>query len=317
MFFMNDDTIHVAVAVLVDGQGRVLINQRLPGKEMAGRWEFPGGKLEPGEDAQAALRRELDEELGITPRRLRPLVRIRHDYPQRRVLLDCWRVEDWTGVPRARESQPLEWVAPADLHAYPLLAADRPLLRALTLPSRYAITGAEATPSGLIAGIEGLLESGHALLQLRAPGLDDAQLRIAASGALALCRAHGARLLVNCEPEFARELEVDGVHLSAARLMRYAQRPLGADRLVAASCHDRRELEHAAAIGCDCAMLGPVQPTASHPDATPLGWARFDELADCAGLPVYALGGVGDADIATAWQHHGQGVAAITAWWPA
>src|SRR5690606_27744439 len=93
----HNPIIDVAVAALVRRDGRVLVMQRLPGTRYAGRWEFPGGKFEAGETAERALGRELDEELGIVPTRVRPLMRIRHDYPERRVRLHCLRVDAWTG----------------------------------------------------------------------------------------------------------------------------------------------------------------------------------------------------------------------------
>lgn len=305
------DVLHVAVAVLVDGNGRVLVNQRLPGSGMAGLWEFPGGKLARGEDIRAALARELDEELGIRPTDARPLIRIQHDYPEKRVLLDVWRVAAWNGVVRAREGHPLRWMSPDDLVDLDLLDADRPITAALRLPSRYAITG----EAGHLVGIAGLIERGHTLIQLRIPTFDEHRFRDVARQAIRLCRDRGVTLLLNADPEVVLELDADGVHLNSARLRIATGRPLPPDRWVAASCHDPIELARARAADCDFAVLGPVMSTRSHERAEPLGWHGFRTLADCAGLPVYALGGMDDADIGTAWSNHGQGVAGISAWW--
>lgn len=302
---------HVAVAVLVDGDGRVLVNQRLPGTDMAGRWEFPGGKVEPGEDVRAALDRELDEELGVAPTDTRRLIRVRHDYDDKRVLLDVWRVTAWRGDIRAREGHPLRWSSPAELIDLDLLAADRPIATALRLPPRYAITGS----TGHLAGIERLVDLGHTMIQLRAPDPASPGYRSLATEAIGLCRDRGVTLLLNAAPELALELGADGVHLNSARLALLTERPLPADKWVAASCHDSIELARARANGCDFAVLGPVKPTTSHAHREPLGWTGFRTLADCAGLPVYALGGVGDADLDAAWSNHGQGVAGISAWW--
>ncbi len=93
--------IHVVAGAIADADGRVLIAQRPRGRHMAGRWEFPGGKLAPGEDPCAGLARELAEELGIALRSARPLIRLRHTYPERRVLLDVWQVTEYDGVPQA------------------------------------------------------------------------------------------------------------------------------------------------------------------------------------------------------------------------
>ncbi len=299
------------VAALVAADGRVLVNQRLPGTDLAGSWEFPGGKLEPGESAAHALARELDEELGIRPERARPLIRIRHDYPGKRVELEVMRVDRWTGTIRAREGHPLRWSAPAEFETVDLLPADRPIVTALRLPARYAITG-EGEP---LAGIERLIDRGCSLIQLRAPGRDLREFRALAIDAIALCRIRGATLLLNTDPALARELDADGVHLNAARVAALTARPLARGRWVGASCHDPTELARAVALGCDFAVLGPVAPTTSHRRRPPIGWRGFRTMADCAGLPVFALGGVGDADIETAWENHGQGVAGISAWW--
>lgn len=279
---------------------------------MAGQWEFPGGKFETGEEAPAALTRELFEELGVIPIRTRPLIRIRHDYPERSVRLDCARVDHWEGEVFAHEGHPLAWVAPDELTTYEMLAADRPIVAALRLPTHYAVT-ADASTDALLDGVARLLTAGDTFIQFRAPSLG-ARYADAAAAAIALCRARGATLILNGDPALARALDADGVHLNAARLRALSTRPLPANRWVGASCHDAEALAHARAIGCDFAVVGPVAPTASHPGATPLGWDAFAALADCAGLPVYAIGGLRRSDATTAWAYHGQGVAGISKW---
>jgi mutator protein MutT len=127
--------IHVAAAALFDRR-RVLIAQRPAGKHHAGSWEFPGGKIEPGEDSRAALARELDEELGIAIEHARPLLRVRHAYPEREVLLDVWVVRRYRGEPRGRDGQALRWCSRRELEEAELLPADRPIVAALRLPER-------------------------------------------------------------------------------------------------------------------------------------------------------------------------------------
>jgi 8-oxo-dGTP diphosphatase len=121
----------VVAAALYDVAGRVLIAQRPAGKQLAGRWEFPGGKGSPGESEAAALVRELREELGIEVCASRPLMRLRHSYPDRSVELSMWIVERFAGTPRGLDGQELRWVAPADLGRQELLEADRPFVEAL------------------------------------------------------------------------------------------------------------------------------------------------------------------------------------------
>ena len=124
-------TVRVVAAALYDARGRVLIAERPPGKHLAGRWEFPGGKIDAGETEEAALKRELAEELGVTLRRARPLLRLAHDYDDRRVEIALWVVEDYSGEPAGLDAQRLKWVSPADLHLEDMLAADVPFIAAL------------------------------------------------------------------------------------------------------------------------------------------------------------------------------------------
>ncbi|MFS2045512.1 thiamine phosphate synthase, partial [Stenotrophomonas geniculata] len=134
--------------------------------------------------------------------------------------------------------------------------------------------------------------------------------------ALRAHRRSGVQWLLNRDIELARALGV-GVHLGSEQLLELSQRPLPEGQLVAASCHDLQQLQAAQQLGCDFAVLGPVQATASHPDAVPLGWDAFAELRAQVSLPIYALGGMGSGHISEARRHGGQGIAAIRALWPA
>lgn len=123
----------VVAAALTDGAGRVLLQERPPGKSLAGLWEFPGGKIEPGETPEAALVRELHEELGITVAidALRPITFASHDLGERHLLLLLYRVEVWTGAPVALEASALCWERPDAMHRLPMPPADVPLVDAL------------------------------------------------------------------------------------------------------------------------------------------------------------------------------------------
>jgi 8-oxo-dGTP diphosphatase len=121
----------VVAAVLRDAAGRVLIAQRPPGKHMAGYWEFPGGKVMPGESAVQALTRELAEELGVRLLGCRPLLQLRHEYEDRVIELDVFVADEYLGVPAGLEGQALKWVATAELAREALLPADRPIVEAM------------------------------------------------------------------------------------------------------------------------------------------------------------------------------------------
>lgn len=135
---LSGDVVRVVVGLLGDARGRLLVNQRPRGTHMAGAWEFPGGKQRAGESAEGALVRELAEELGIAVEQAEPFMRIEHAYPDRRVLLEIFRVRAFSGDPRALEGQALKWLSLAELESVGLLEADRPILDELGARARVS-----------------------------------------------------------------------------------------------------------------------------------------------------------------------------------
>ncbi len=310
------DEVRVAVGILFNARGEVLLTRRPEHVHQGGLWEFPGGKVEAAETIQAALRRELHEELGITVLSARPLIRIRHAYPDKRVLLDVWRVDRYLGEPRGLEAQPLRWATPEAMNRLRFPAADVPIINALRLPSFYLITGDPADrPAVFLHCLERALQRGIRLLQLRARQLPEPALLDLYRQARTLAKHYEATLLLNGSPEQALAIQADGVHLSARRLLELQSRPLPADRWVAASCHTETELCHACRLGLDFVVVSPVKPTRSHPDTPPLGWAGLQALTEMANLPVYALGGMTSDDLEQSWRHGAQGIAAIRSLW--
>lgn len=315
---MRTEAVQVSAAVLEDAQGRVLLARRSQGRDLAGAWEFPGGKLEAGETPPQALCRELHEELGITvrPSDCQPLIRVPHAYPHKRIVLDVYRVAAWQGTAHGKEGQALAWTPMYKLADYAMPAADLPVIAALLQPQQYLVTPPRAAPlRGFADALRVALVQGAQRVQLRLHGLDGNDLREYTRLARELCADCGASLLLNADVALARELGV-GVHLRAAQLMALDVRPLPAESAVAASCHSAAELAQAQALGVDFVVLGPVQATASHPDATPLGWAAFAALREAVSLPIYAIGGLSAADLSVARQHGAQGIAGISALWP-
>jgi len=168
---MSDSSIPVVAGVIRDAAGRVLVAERPAGKHLAGFWEFPGGKNDPGETSLDALRRELAEELGIRVDAAEPLIAVPWSYPEKRIVLDAWIVTAYAGEVHAREHEALRWVDPADLANLPMPPADRPIVTALRLPERYLVTPALASNGrdALLAGIERACLAGIRLIQLRQP----------------------------------------------------------------------------------------------------------------------------------------------------
>lgn len=304
----------VAAAIIYDASGRFLLAQRPAGKVYAGYWEFPGGKIDAGESAFDAICRELHEELGITVTRAYPWITRYYEYEHAHVKLSFFRVTGWRGTPHGREGQAFAWQAIEAIEVAPMLPANSPVLRALALPKLYGISNANDIGVDLFLDmLPFALSAGMRLIQVREPYLSAEQRERFARRVIELARPAGAKVIVNADAALARKLGADGVHLRAAQLFESTARP--DFELVAASCHDRRELERAAELGVDFVVLGPVAATPSHPDAQPLGWQRFSELIRDYTLPVYALGGLATSDLPRAYEAGAHGVAMMRGAW--
>lgn len=309
--------VHVAAAVIRGLDGLILLAKRPVDKHQGGLWEFPGGKVEDGESVQHALARELEEELGIVPLSSRPLIQVRHDYPDKHVLLDVWEVTAFTGEPHGAEGQALAWVSPKQLNDYEFPEANKPIVAAARLPEQYLITPEGLSGPELLRGVQAALSGGIRLLQLRAPAMFDAQYRDLAVDVMGLC-AGKAQLMLKGPLEWLGDFPAAGWHLTSEQLRKLTAggRPFPKERWLAASCHSAEELALATQMGVDFVTLSPVQPTATHPEATPLGWEQMGSLLQGFNQPAYLLGGVTPADVEQAWQVGAQGVAGIRAFWP-
>lgn len=308
----------VAAAVIfredAHGQTEFLLGQRGPGTFYPGYWEFPGGKVEAGETPRAAIVRELHEELGIEVEEATPWIVREHVYEHAHVRLHFFRVTRWHGELRDHVHSALVWQQPAAPAAEPMLPANGPLFAALKLPPLYGITHAwQIGTQAQLAALDAALARGLRLVQLRESSLPEMQRESFAAAAVARCQRHGARVLVNGDAQLARAIGADGLHLPARQLMALSQRP--PFPLVGASCHERSELEQAARLGLDFAVLGPLRPTATHPGDAGIGWESFARLVEGLPLPVYAIGGLSPGDMPDALNAGAQGIAAIRAAW--
>lgn len=310
----NSTPVEVAVAVLVRSDGQFLLTSRPADKIYAGYWEFPGGKIEAGETVAQALTRELDEELGITVRTATPwLTRIFH-YPHATVRLHFYRVTDWQGELTPREQQQLSWQQAENVTVAPVLPACTFILRSLHLPPLYAITRpVENDTVTALQTIENTLQKGVKLLQIRQKTMPTDALQAFAKETIQLARRHQATVLLNENWALAQDLQADGVHLTANQLLSLDARP--AVSWCGASCHNEQELQHAAKIGVDFVTLSPVLPTLTHPGAPTLDWEKFADLIKDYSLPVYALGGLTTADLATAQKYGAHGIAMMRGIW--
>ena len=338
-------SIEVVAGVIRDARGRILLARRTEGRDLAGRWEFPGGKREPGESPEGALVRELREELGIEAEIGDHVITVPQQYPDKHLSLDVREVRAFSGTARGREGQALVWVPPHKLAAYEMPPADVPVVAALGQPDRYLVTP-EPGATGVLSAVDRVvgnlgqigqrlrrdpqplspaeqrwlqaldraLASGIRRVQLRAHGHDPARWPLLAAVAAERCRAARAEVLVNGDATLATQLGV-GLHLRAAQLVEPARRPMPDGVPVGASCHTLEDLRRAQDLGCDFAVLGTLKPTPSHPGEPGIGWEAFARLREAVSLPIYAIGGLGAADLPEARRHGAQGIAAIRAWW--
>lgn len=302
--------VDVAAAVIMQSDGSFLLTCRPEGKPYAGYWEFPGGKVEVDEAPLHALDRELLEELGIQILQADPWITRIFSYVHATVRLHFFRVVQWHGNPWGRENQQLSWQLPQKTTVTPMLPANAPVLRALLLPPVYAIT--QASRIGIEASlqqIEKALQHGLHLIQIREKEMDSEALLAFSEKVIALAHDRDTQVLINSDMVLSRQLNADGVHLTASQLMSLSERPDVNEGWCGASCHNSEELYQAEILGLDFVVLGPVLPTQSHPATAALGWQKFADLIRHYPLPVYALGGLGWDDLSISQELGAHGIA--------
>lgn len=317
--------VRVAVGVVLDDSGAVLLGSRPLDKPWAHWWELPGGKIETSETVEQALVRELREEIAIEATQVSPWVRYIHHYPKSTVELNFCKVTAWQGEPRTLEAQKLAWYQinqPVPLSIGPLLPATFPVLKWLSLPDRYLIS-AIGDATGLPVWLDKLkqaLSQGVRLVQFREPAWEHKQandplLLKALQQTVALCHEYNARCLLNSVHPWPWLRYTDGLHLRSQDAAKLAQSnqtaPITEQQLLGISAHHCQDLEHAALLNSDFVVLGHVLSTPSHPNQSALGWEAFSQLAQQAGRPVYAIGGQSPTTLALAQQHGAHGIAGI------
>ena len=306
--------VHIVLGIVCnDARDKVLVARRPRCAHLGGLWEFPGGKVQAGEPALVALKRELYEEVNVEVGDCTPLLSFDYDYPDRLIHFQAWTIHDWSGEVTGKEGQETRWADIRSLSAQDFPAANKGIIDACRLPPLYLITpDLDRYSQAVINKLQGYLAAGVKLVQFRSKTTERHELAV--MRVMDVCRSHGAGLMVNASPEVAVELGASGVHLTSERLRQCSKRPLPAGYRVAASCHSLEELHHAVAVGVDFCVLSPVRKP-SGKDGIALGWDRFADMVGKIPIPVYALGGMELADLERARQHGAQGIALISAVW--
>ncbi len=327
----TSNVVEAAVGVIQHKNGLVLLAERPAGKPWAGYWEFPGGKVEVNETPELALKRELQEELGITVTLCYPWLTRTFDYPAKydasgnleslakTVKLHFFVVVDWLGEPNGLEKQVLSWQNPKKISVHPILPANAPIFGGLGLAPLYAITNlSELGETQFFKYLAHALQNGLMMIQVREKQLSAEVYQEFAQRVIEMALPYHAKVFLNssCVKEnlnLVSQLNASGVHFAGEDLMLLQQRP--ADMLCGASCHGAQQLIHAAKLGLDYVMLSPVMATRSHDDVMPLGWDGFADLIEGYSLPAYALGGMQVSDLHHARMQGAHGLAMQRAIW--
>lgn len=306
----------IAVGVLHDN-GRYCMSLRQKHQSHAGRWEFPGGKVEVGETPVEALKREFVEELAIQTDKWRPLIEIPWHYENVSVRLHVFLTSSYQGEPVGNEGQKVDWFGLASLKKLALPQANKGIIQALELTDKYLITGGFVDTNDALQKLKQALDSGIKLCQFRAKQLSSDDFKDVASKAISLCHQYDSKLLLNGGVELLEALpEADGIQLSSNAIYEFDSRPITKNKLLGVSTHTREDIEQALKLEADFILLSPVKATTSHPGVEGIGWRRFAENVRNVPIPVYALGGMLPEDITSAQQNGAQGIAAISAFWP-
>ena len=303
----------IAIGVVINEMGKVLVSRREKDVHMPEVWEFPGGKLETGESFKQALRREIQEETGVEVKRCNKIVDFNFSYDDRHLHFQVFTVYARSEQVSVNEKQKIMWLDQHDLSSMEFPPANKIIINAICMPQAYMIADHSVIGDSLAEKVHANLEQGIKQIQFRAPSMNKQRYLSMAAELYDSCHKHGARLILNCDIDWYLDSLADGLHLTSQRL-EYMYKT-GADHadieIYSASCHSSEELDYANAINVSSVLIGPVLHTHSHPHARPLGWARFSSLCTQANMPAYAVGGLGKKDIPTARVNGAQGIAGI------
>lgn len=303
--------VHVAVAVIPDSRGRVLVSKRHVDSHQGGYWEFPGGKVESGESVLDALKREIREELGLVIKQAFPLKKISHHYDDKFVLLDIYLVSEFEGQPSGLEGQLVKWQAIDALQQSDFPAANAGIIKTIQLPTELAITPEAGSFDELLELVQNLQKQSIRIIQLRQKHLGIKQYARWSEELISYLADSEVLLMFNQPLAEYRANGNGGYHCSSEVLHALDSRPAVAS-LVSASCHGLADLQKAEQLQLDFALLSPVAKTDKYEDEAILGWQQFAFLANQVSIPVFALGGMSRSDQPIARHFGAYGIAGIS-----
>lgn len=331
-------TIDVAVGLVFNAKDQVLVAKRGGKQHLSGFWEFPGGKVEPDENCEQALSRELKEELGIAVRVAVPFMKLVHNYPTKTVRLFVFIIHQWSGKlaePYGAEGQPIRWSPLDALSSFQFPEANISIVRRLNLGRFIAITPENILPNAegksyLFRWIEINLQRNIRNFYLRLPHFSRKACEQFVDEYISIYGDKRVRLLIPSGGwlEGLRDFQqlpewVSGVHFSAADLLKIYKYSREASLVdfhkqfpsnvsLGASCHNLEELKFAETLGFEYAFISPVLRSLSHPERKPIGWDVFFEMNASVWIPCYALGGLSQSHVDSAVQSGALGVAGIS-----
>lgn len=306
----------IAIGVLKRGN-TVCLSMRQSSQSFAGLWEFPGGKVEADESIENALKREFLEELAVETSDWKPLITIPWSYPSVAVHLNVYITETFEGEPRGNEGQQVAWTSIAELATMSFPEANKGIITALQLADKLMISGNFENQTDALQRLQMALDKGISLCQLRAKNLSEETFLLLAAKAIKLGHDYQAKILLNGRPELLELLpDADGIQLASNVIFDYKTRPIAKDKLLGVSTHTPQEIEQALKIGADFILLSPIKETSSHPGVPGIGWQNFAEVVKAVPIPVFALGGMKSEELEQAKKSGGQGIAAISGFWP-
>jgi len=296
---------------------QVCLSVRQSHQSFAEHWEFPGGKVEAHETSIEALKREFKEELAVDTAGWKPLIEIPWHYDNVSVRLHVFITDEFIGEPKGNEGQKVEWHSVRNLRTLNFPTANSGLITALELADQYMITGKFSDFEDAKMKLVNALESGVKLCQLRAKDISPQAFIELAQQCIPICHDFGSKILLNGQVDLLGQLpDADGIQLASNMIYDYTERPISKQKLLGISTHTAEDIDQALKLQADFILVSPVRETSSHPGLPGMGWQTFKDTVKEIPIPVFALGGMSLTDVDEAKKRGGQGIAAISCFWP-